>query len=119
GRLELMSNSRLALEATEFARDKGGFDDLHNLFFKAYFQEGKDLGSMETVLEVSGKAGLDTVALREALAKGVYRGRLQEARERGMKYQVTGLPTFIFNGEKKIVGAQQYDVFVNAVKQYL
>jgi len=116
---ELVSNSRLALEAAEFAGDQGRFDDLHSLIFRAYFQEGRDIGSLAAVLAVAAEAGLDTGELRESLAQGLYRGRLQAARERGEQYQVTGLPTFIFNGSKKIVGAQPYDVFVNVVKQFL
>lgn len=115
----LMSNSRLALEAAELARDQGRYDELHSLLFTAYFQDGQDIGSLATVLAVAGKTGMDTVALREALDKGVYRSRLQAARERAGEYQVTGLPTFILNGVKKLVGAQPYGVFVGAVEEIL
>ena len=119
GRRETVANSRLALEAAEFARDHGRYDELHGQLFAAYFQEGRNIGELETVLQVAGGAGLDTAALRQALARGVYRERLDVAREQGRACQVTGLPTFILNGAAKIVGAQRYDVFAGAVGQFL
>jgi predicted DsbA family dithiol-disulfide isomerase len=118
-RLERLSNSRLALEASEFARDRGGFHQLHTAFFEAYFLEGRDIGSLATVMEVAGAAGLDTGALEAALHKGVYRERLAKARELGVKHQVAGLPTFIFNGAEKLVGAREYEAFTRTVKKLL
>lgn len=118
-KIERLSNSRLSLEASEFARDRGSYEDLHSRIFEAYFLEGRDIGSLETILEISGAAGLDTGALKEALHKGIYRERLQEYRELGLRYKVAGLPTFIINGEEKIVGAREYEAFARAVSNYL
>lgn len=114
--IERLSNSRPALETSEFAREQGRFEELHTRLFQAYFLEKRDIGDMQTVLEVSGEVGLNVAALKECLEKGVYSPRLQKARERGKEHQVTGLPTFIINGKTKIVGAQPYEVFVKALK---
>jgi len=118
-KIERLSNSRLSLEASEFARDRGSYEKLHSRFFEAYFLEGRDIGSLETVLEIADEAGLDKVELKEALHKGIYRDRLQEHRELGLRYTVAGLPTFIINGEDKIVGAREYETFARAVSNYL
>lgn len=117
--LKRLSNTRLALEATEFARDHGRFGELHTMFFEAYFQEGKDIGDLETVLDIAGRAGLDPKALKEKIAEKAYSPRLQKAREMGLEFGVTGIPAFIVNGKKKIVGAQQYEVFRNAIREEL
>lgn len=110
-----IANSRLALEASEYARDAGKYDELHTLYFEAYFREGKDIGDLQTVLDIAAGAGLDVEGLKEALEKKVYSPRLDRAREMGAGYQVAGLPTFIINGKHKIVGARPYDNFVKAI----
>lgn len=117
--MELMSNSHLALEASEFAREHGKFDDFHQRIFKAYFLEGKDIGQLQTILSIAEAMGLDAALLRDSLEQGVYSQSLNQAREFAGQFQVTGLPTFIINGEKKIVGVQHYDVFVKAIKEAL
>ncbi|MHB8158494.1 MAG: DsbA family oxidoreductase [Desulfocucumaceae bacterium] len=114
-KMEVLANSRLALEASEFARDAEKFEEMHNSFFKAYFLDGKEISGLEQVLEIAGSIGLDVIALKKALEEGLYGERLQKVRERAMEYQVAGLPTFILGGEKKIVGAQRYEVFARAI----
>lgn len=115
--VEVLSNSRLALEATEFARDSGKFKEAHERFFESYFLEGKDIGNLKTVLEVCESLGLDVKALEDALRSGAYPDRLQKARALGAEHGVAGIPAFIFNGEKKIVGAQQYETFVRVLSE--
>jgi len=116
---ERVSNSRLALEAAEFARDRGRYEAMHGRLFAAYFQEGRDIGDLATVLQVAGQAGLEQAALGEALARGTYRERLEAVREQGVKYRVTGIPTFLIDGTVRIVGAQPYQVFAKAVQSLL
>lgn len=118
-KISIVSNSRLALEASEFARDCGKFDLMHSLFFEAYFLEGKNIGDLRTVLEVSARAGLDVGLLEEALETGRYSERLAEARRLAGRYGVTGLPTYIINGSIKIVGAQPYKTFSSALRNAL
>lgn len=115
GARESVSNSRLALEASEFARDHGRFEELHNLIFRAYFQQGENIGALATLCSLSTEAGLDSRSLSLALENGVYRERVRSARDSGEKYMVTGLPTFIFNGVEKIVGAVPYDAFLKVL----
>lgn len=118
-KMKKISNSKLSLEASHFAREKGKFAEFHNLVFQAYFLEGKDIGELQTILDIAGELGLDTLSLEKSLKEGVYSPLLASSREMGKKYQVTGLPTFIINGNNKIVGAQQYEVFTRAIKEYL
>jgi predicted DsbA family dithiol-disulfide isomerase len=114
-KMSRVSNSRLALEASEFARDAGKYDELHTLFFEAYFHDGKDIGDLQTVLDIAAGAGLDVEEIRGALARKTFSSRLLSARDMGAGYHVAGLPTFIINGKTKIVGAQPYATFVKAI----
>lgn len=113
--LRFLVNTRLALEASEYAREKGKFAEMHTRLFEAYFLKGRNIGERQTVLEVGREAGLNADELREHLAAHTYFPRLQNARRLGQEYGVRGLPTFVFSGNRKIVGARSYETFREAV----
>jgi predicted DsbA family dithiol-disulfide isomerase len=109
----LLSNSKSALEASEFARDQGMYDAFHKNIFAVYFTEGLDIGNLEVIADIAGKSGLDKSRVLEAIKNGRYAPRLISAREEGQSINLTGVPTFIIEGKYKIVGAQPVEVFRN------
>jgi predicted DsbA family dithiol-disulfide isomerase len=117
GDMTIMPNTRLALEASEYARDHGNFHDFHEKVFRAYFTENRNIGNMDVLMELAASAGLNTAELSEALADGRYLPRLEQALMEGSRYGITGTPTFIVNNRYKIVGAQPLENFRNALKR--
>ena len=111
GNLTLLSNSRLALEASEYARDKGKYEDFHETMFRFYFTEAFDIGSMDVIKFVAAEIGLNVNDMMKAISEKRYSSILDEARKEGEKINLTGVPTFIINGKHKIVGAQPVEVF--------
>ena len=107
----VLSNSRAALEASEYARDVGMYDLFHENMFHAYFTEALDIGNIEVIADVAAKSGIDSVNVRHVVKDGRYRSRLDEARKEGQMINLTGVPTFIINTKYKVVGAQPVDVF--------
>ena len=107
----LLSNSKMALEASEFARDTGRFESVHEALFHAYFTEGLDIGEPGVIAGIAKKCALDPAELKTALETGRYRPRLEAAREEGNHIGLTGVPTFLINSRYQIVGAQDPDVF--------
>lgn len=110
-KLTHLANSHLALEATEFARDRGQFDLLHEKIFQAYFTELQDIGNLEVILAIGEETGLNRAELKEALEERRYAERLQEAIAEGKRNKITGAPTFIINEQYKIFGAQPIEKF--------
>lgn len=106
-----LSNTRLAVEAAEFARDAGRFAEFHRAALAAYFARGEDVGDVEVLVRVADELGLDTGALREALASGTYAGRREAAEQEARRLAVTGVPTYFFTGGPKVVGAQPLEQF--------
>jgi len=106
-----LSNSRLALEASEFASDMGRHASFHNRVFRAYFTEVRDIGNLEVILELAEDDGLDREELQAALKERHYASRLEQARQKAYTYGVNAAPTFIINGRHKIVGAQSVEYF--------
>ncbi len=107
----LLSNSRLALMASEYARDMGKYDAFHENIFHAYFTESLDIGNPDVIAAVAAKSGLDAKETLAAVSDGRYASRLDEARREGQLLGLTGIPLFIINNQYKIVGAQPLEVF--------
>lgn len=79
--------------------------------FKAYFEEGLDIGDRTVLLDIAEGVGLDR-AMVETLLRGDadvddIRTRDTHARERG----VTGVPTFVVNQQYVVPGAQPPDMW--------
>jgi predicted DsbA family dithiol-disulfide isomerase len=111
GNRTILSNSRLALEASEYARDMGKYEAFHENIFHAYFTEALDIGILDVIATVAKKSGIDDINMRKALKDGRYSKRLDEARKEGQAINLTGVPTFIINAKHKIVGAQPINIF--------
>lgn len=113
----LLSNSRLALMASEYARDAGAYEAFHENMFHAYFTEGLDIGSMDVIAAVAAKSGMAGKELLAAASDGRYKLRLEEAAKEGRLIGLTGIPLFIVNNQHKIVGAQTIEVFRNLLNK--
>ncbi len=111
----LLSNSRLALQAVEFARDSGKFQDYHRALFTAYFSEGLDIGDLIVLRQIAQDIGLNAEAMIQGVESGRYLQKLKESQEKAARLGVTGVPTFFIGMKKSIVGAQPLEVFRKAL----
>ena len=111
GDVTILSNARLSLLASEFARDQGMYDQFHEAVFKAYFTDLQDIGRLNVLLAIAEKTGLNPDALKTALAEQRYLSRLQEVTTRARRLGINSAPTFIINQQYSIVGAQPLEAF--------
>jgi len=109
----LLSNSRLALMASEYARDLGQYDSFHENIFHAYFTEGLDIGNLNVIADVAGKSGLDEKETLSVVRDGRYASRLNETRKEATLIGLTGIPLFIINNKHQITGTQPIETFRN------
>ena len=107
--------SRKALEAAEFAREKGLYDEMHNALFRAFFEDGRDIGDVEVILDVAAPVGLDLSELRAALAEDRYTEKVLADEELSRKLGVSSVPTMLvtpagapLEEAEVITGAQPY-----------
>lgn len=113
----LIANSRLALEAAEFAREQGAFDCYHRALFAAYFRDGQDIGDVAVLADLAGGCGIDPEGLRSALVQGRYTAAVAEKMERAREMGVTGTPAFLLGGRFVITGAQDMAVFRDVLRR--
>ena len=107
----LMSNSRMAMQGGEFAKEHGKYDAYHEGVFRAFFTDCRDIGNQEVILDLAKGVGLDASALSAALGDGIYMTRLQEASKTAKKSGFSAAPTFVIDGYGSISGAQPIDTF--------
>ena len=107
----LMSNSRMAMQGGEFAKEHGKYDPYHEGVFRAFFTDCRDIGNQEVILDLAKGVGLDASALSAALEDGIYMTRLQEASKMAKMNGFSAAPTFVIEGYGSISGAQPIDTF--------
>ena len=115
--ISLISNSRMSLEAAEFAKEHGRFDPFHRALFQAYFSQGMDIGNIDVLTQIGSEAGLDGDTLAQARQTGAYRTRIEQMRNEAAQLGVTAAPTFIIENRDRIVGAQPIDVFRKKIRK--
>ncbi len=118
-RTEVTPTSRKALEATEFAREAGEveFERFHHRVFGAYFGEGRNIGLPDVLCELAVECGLDAEALRAALDAGTYGERVEGATRWAKEAGIHTTPTFLIGEEYALEGAQEQQVFRQAMEQ--
>src|SRR5690606_32902106 len=84
--------------------------------FRAYFVEGADLTSRDTLAALAREAGLAEEAVREALDGG---GAQQAARDdtEARRLGVSGVPFFVVDGKLGVSGAQGAEALLAAFEQ--
>jgi predicted DsbA family dithiol-disulfide isomerase len=113
----LLTNSRLALEAAEFAKECGKGEAFEERVFRAYFNEGKNIGGQGVIADLASEVGIDRNDLNVAIESNRYSARLANNKMVAHARGVDGVPTF-FVGEYPLVGAQSEDVMRQILQRY-
>lgn len=101
--------SFLAFEALEFAVDHGKSMPFKSAVFNQLWNEGKDIGQVETLQSAAERSGLDAEALGGALRQHRYAPRALAAVEQARSLNVTATPT-MFLGRTRVNGWHYYEV---------
>ena len=102
-------NSRLAQELGKWGETQPGGEAIHAALFRAYFVEGWNIASIDTLLVVAEQAGLPGDEAREILESRRFKTAVDADWQRSNELRVTGVPTFVA-GNHAAVGAQPYEV---------
>ena len=117
GDVTILANSRKAFEASEFAREQGKYDEIHEGLFYAYFTEVRNIGDEDVIMDVASKAGLDTSALKQALDVEKYWRPVSVPTKFKMGSALSGVPAFVVGGKYSIVGVQPIEVFRETIRK--
>jgi predicted DsbA family dithiol-disulfide isomerase len=113
----IVPSSRKALEVTELARDQGLHEPVHTRLMRAYWEEARNIGDEEVLLELVGEAGLDVDEAAAALADRRYADRVDASTHAAQRQSVNGIPAFVLGDRLLILGAQPHETFERALAQ--
>lgn len=85
--------------------------------FKAYFEDGKNIGDDDVLIAAAAEAGLDREVVARLLSgeadKDTVSAEIDQARQMG----VTGVPCFIIDMKYAVVGAQPAEALADAMRK--
>jgi 2-hydroxychromene-2-carboxylate isomerase len=96
-------------EALRFARAHGDEGALAGALYAAYWEEGRDIGRIDVVVEVGERMGLDPFALKVALDIDRFAEEVEADRRGAVEAGVSRLPTLIVAGDPPRVAAGPLD----------
>ena len=109
-------NTRLSFEASEFAKEKGLFEEFHRACYRAFWEDGVNVGQVAVLKELGEQVGLDAQEMQERLDSGYYTAQVEAQHEEARVIGVQGIPSFIM-GRYFFSGAQPYDLFKDVAER--
>jgi predicted DsbA family dithiol-disulfide isomerase len=101
------------------AKDFGLQTDLSTALFKAYFTDGRDVGSTEVLIEIAVEVGMDQDDIKNFLAS---KEGGQETADDEMEFiekSIGAVPTYFINDKYIIQGGQEPETFVSFLGKIL
>lgn len=111
------SNTALAHRLLVLAEEHGCQIELKERLMKAYFSEGRAIGDMDELIALGAEVGLDRDACRQWLQGDGGRSQVAEHLEFAAAAGIHSVPTYVFNREAAVPGAQPPEVFLQVLEQ--
>jgi predicted DsbA family dithiol-disulfide isomerase len=102
-----MPNTRRSHLLIAHAARSGRQGTVKERIMRAYFEEGCDIGDIEELVRLGMEAGLAERESRSALILREGQDGVIAAERHAAVLKITGVPTFIFDGQYSISGAQE------------
>ncbi|HEC14739.1 MAG TPA: DsbA family oxidoreductase [Rhodospirillales bacterium] len=106
-RIEKMPNMIDAHRLIRYAGLEGKAEETLDRLYESYFILGLDIGETGVLMEIGEGLGLEILGLRAYLRSDEDRKLIYEESARAHRLGVGGVPTFIFNDDFIISGAQE------------
>jgi predicted DsbA family dithiol-disulfide isomerase len=115
--IERMPNTRRSHLLMAHAARSGRLTVVMERVMRAYFEEGCDIGDIEVLVRLGVEAGLTEHESRSALILRAGQDGVIAAERHATVLGITGVPTFIFDGQYSISGAQDVGTLARVLDQ--
>jgi predicted DsbA family dithiol-disulfide isomerase len=88
-----------------WAASAGVQNEVVERLFEAYFEEGRDIGNADVLVEIASDAGMDSATVADLLEQGADREIIENEDAMAHRLGITGVPTFIFQNKYLVSGA--------------
>ena len=114
---DIVSNTRLALELGEGAREEGLHRAYHDRVMDAYWAESTDLSQRPVLEELARGVGMSGDGIVRALDERAWAPVVDASTARAQAAGATGVPAFVIDWRVLVVGAQPREVLAQAIAQ--
>ncbi len=90
---------------------------LKHALLGAYFTDGEDVSSADTLVRVAEDSGLDGERAREILSGDEFAGAVRAQEQFYQRQGISAVPSVIFNDQHLLQGGQPVEVFEQALRQ--
>ena len=111
------TNTVKAHELLHLAKKHGLQEPMKERLLRAYFIEGKHVGRIPDLVELSSDVGLDPVEVEAALTSSQYLPDVKADMAQARAYGISGVPFFVIDGKYGISGAQETQTFIDALNE--
>ena len=116
----MMWNTFLAHKLLGHALDEGGPEVQTRLklaLFKAHFNERRNVSDAAVLLEIAEQVGLERAPCEAALADPAMSERVRAEEAHAWDLNISGVPAMLVSGKFLIPGAQEPEVYANALRR--
>ena len=85
--------------------------------FRAYFNEGRDIGDHDVLADVADSAGLDAAVIRKLLGTDADTDEIRRRDADSRKMGINSVPTFIVAGQHAVPGAQPPELWAQVINE--
>jgi predicted DsbA family dithiol-disulfide isomerase len=111
------ANSMNAHRLIHLAKAYGLQEKAKEILFEAYFVRGENIDDYTTLSTLAIEIGLDKPLVESALKTEKYISEVQEDLALARKNGITSVPFYVINQQTKISGAQDSEVYLEALKK--
>jgi predicted DsbA family dithiol-disulfide isomerase len=112
-----MVNTFRAHQLLHWAGEQGRQTELKLALFEAFFTHREDVNAPDVLAAVAARVGLDCAEASLVLSDQRYAGEVRAQQQRWLEQDVHAVPTFVFQGQYIVPGAQEAESFVRLLKK--
>ncbi|BBI36255.1 DsbA family oxidoreductase [Cohnella abietis] len=115
-KVERMPNTVLAHRITALLPEE---DEVYwiDAVMKAYFEDGRDIAKLDTLMEIASELGIDADEARRHLEAGEGLDAIKQDQASAQALGISGVPFFIINNKYALSGAYPSAQFLEAFKK--
>ncbi len=116
--IERTPNTLDAHRLIYWAGIEGRQPEIVDALFQAYFVHGRDIGLHEVLADIADSNGLDAAVILQLLKTNVDVDAIQEHQDIDHQMGIQSVPTFIFDRQHAVSGAQSVDKWLHVIRRF-
>ena len=111
----IMANSFDAHRLIQMAKIAGTAGDVEELLFKAHFTDGLNIADHDVLIEIGKQCRLSGLEVGMMLKSKDFTDEVRHDEKLAQEIRIKGVPFFVFNRKLAVSGAQEPEVFLEAM----